>query len=117
MVRFGNDKLILAKNNFVDNLLRFRNSQEKLMDLKRNSPGYEPFMKLNLSLTIIGAIVWVLGVAWVAYMNRKYKIRSKEREELYQEPPAPAKNNNNEAFENEQVGQLDSSNEAGPSHL
>ena len=31
MVRFGNDKLILAKNNFVDNLLRFRNSQEKLM--------------------------------------------------------------------------------------
>ena len=31
MVRFGNDKLILAKNKFVDNLLRFRNSEEKLM--------------------------------------------------------------------------------------
>ena len=48
-------------------------------------------MKLNLSLTIIGlkiqqrkviqfylgAIVWVVGVAWVVFMNRKYKIRSK----------------------------------------
>jgi hypothetical protein len=33
MVRFGNDKIILTKNNFVDNLLRFRNSQEKLMAL------------------------------------------------------------------------------------
>ncbi|CBY33730.1 unnamed protein product [Oikopleura dioica] len=104
MVRFGNDKIILTKNNFVDNLLRFRNSQEKLMalDLKRNSPGYEPFMKLNLSLTIIGAFVWVVGVAWVVYMNRKYKIRSKERHEVYEEPPAPGKNN--ASFEEEKAG-------------
>lgn len=69
---------VLQKKAFVENILSYITETDEILELKKNSPGFDAYNKCNLAIGIVGVLVWCAGVAFTIVMNRRQRIQKEQ---------------------------------------